>query len=246
MRKFGLIGFPLTHSFSKKYFTEKFQREQIANCSYDLFEIPLITELPALLRSEKELVGLNVTIPYKLQVIPYLNELEPACKAIGAVNCIKIKEGKLMGYNTDFVGFRNSLDNWIPETKPNALVLGTGGAAKAVIQVLKHLEVPYLQVSRNHSELENIITYDQLADDPNILKNHLLLINTTPLGMYPNTEELPPLPMEYIGANHYLYDLIYNPIYTALMKAVESRGGKVKNGMEMLILQAEAAWEIWN
>ncbi|HSI78962.1 MAG TPA: shikimate dehydrogenase [Lunatimonas sp.] len=246
MRRFGLIGFPLTHSFSKKYFTEKFDRENIANCRYDLFEIPDIKELPALLEREKELVGLNVTIPYKLQVIPYLNELDPACSAIGAVNCIRIENGILKGFNTDYVGFRNSLDNWIPGSKPNALILGTGGAAKAVMQALIDFKIPFLQVSRNQSDLEHTITYEELADNVSILDTHRLLINTTPLGMYPHTEEMPPLPMERIGADHYAYDLIYNPDNTALMKAVESRGGKVKNGLEMLHLQAEAAWDIWN
>ncbi len=246
MRRFGLIGFPLTHSFSKKYFTDKFERENITNCRYDLFEIPNIKELPDLLECETELEGLNVTIPYKLQVIPYLNELDPACNAIGAVNCIRIDNGKLVGYNTDYVGFRNSLDKWIPGAKPNALVLGSGGAAKAVIQALNDLKIPYLQVSRNHSELEHVITYDALADDREILKNHRLLINTTPLGMYPHTEEKPPLPYECISEGHYAYDLIYNPENTAFMNAVKKRGGAIKNGMEMLYLQAEAAWDIWN
>ncbi|WP_158860755.1 shikimate dehydrogenase family protein [Lunatibacter salilacus] len=246
MRRFGLIGFPLTHSFSKKYFTEKFERENLANCRYDLFEISDIRDLPALLERENELVGLNVTIPYKLQVIPYLNELDPACSAIGAVNCIRIENGKLTGYNTDYVGFRNSLDNWIPGSKPKALILGTGGAAKAVMQALVDLKTPFLQVSRNQSDLEHIITYEELADNLRILDSHRLLINTTPLGMYPHTEEMPPLPMERIGEDHYAYDLIYNPENTALMKAVASKGGKVKNGMEMLHLQAEAAWDIWN
>jgi shikimate dehydrogenase len=246
MRRFGLIGFPLTHSFSKKYFTDKFHAEKIANCRYDLFEIPAIKDLPDLLEKEKDLIGLNVTIPYKVQVIPYLDELDPACSAIGAVNCIKIDNGKLTGYNTDYVGFRNSLDNWIPGTKPNALVLGTGGASKAVIQALKDLKIRYLQVSRSQSESENVITYEQLADDRKILQNHHLLINTTPLGMYPHTQDMPRLPLEQIGAGHYIYDLIYNPENTVLMDAVGKMGGKVKNGMEMLYLQAEAAWEIWN
>lgn len=246
MRRFGLIGFPLTHSFSKKYFTEKFNREKIANCSYDLFEISDISELPALLQRETELAGLNVTIPYKLQVIPYLDELEAACHAIGAVNCIKIENGKRIGYNTDYVGFRNSLDSWIPGSKPNALVLGTGGASKAVIQALNDLKISYLQVSRNHSDVDHIITYEELADNHGILENYRLLINTTPLGMYPHTVEMPPLPIERISGDHFVYDLIYNPENTALMNAVENRGGKVKNGMEMLYLQAEAAWDIWN
>jgi len=246
MRRYGLIGFPLTHSFSKKYFTEKFQREKITDCRYDLFEISDINDLPALIEREKELVGLNVTIPYKLQVIPFLSELDPACDAIGAVNCIRIENGNLKGYNTDYVGFRNSLDNWIPGIKPKALVLGTGGAAKAVIQALNDLEVSYLQVSRTHSRLAHIITYEELADNREILENYRLLINTTPVGMYPHTEEMPPLPMEFIGPEHYVYDLIYNPETTTLMVAVENRGGKVKNGLEMLHLQAEAAWDIWN
>lgn len=246
MRRFGLIGFPLTHSFSKKYFSEKFQREQILDCSYDLFEIQTIQELPGLLEREKGLVGLNVTIPYKLEVIPFLDELDPACKTIGAVNCIKIREGKLTGYNTDYIGFRNSLDNWIPGSKPKALVLGTGGASKAVVQALNDLQIPYLQVSRNHSGEKTLITYEQMEDDKQILENYQLVINTTPLGMYPHTEEYPLLPIDQLSSSHFVYDLIYNPENTALMKLIKAKKGNVKNGMEMLYMQAEAAWEIWN
>jgi shikimate dehydrogenase len=246
MRRFGLIGFPLTHSFSKKYFSEKFELEQIANCSYDLFEIPSINKFPALLEREKGLEGLNVTIPYKVEVIPFLDELEPACRAIGAVNCIRILNGKLIGFNTDYVGFRDSLDNWIPGSKPMALVLGTGGASKAVVQALKDLQITYLRVSRSHSDQNNVITYQQLMDDKQILEKYKLLINTTPLGMYPHTQELPNIPIGQLGSDHMVYDLIYNPEKTALMQAVEEKGGKIKNGMEMLYLQAEAAWEIWN
>ncbi|GGZ19657.1 shikimate 5-dehydrogenase [Echinicola pacifica] len=247
MRKFGLIGYPLKHSFSKKYFSEKFEREGISGCHYDLFEIDHIEKFSSLIENDPELEGINVTIPYKEQVIPFLDELEPGSKAIGAVNCIqRLGDGRLMGYNTDYIGFKNSLDQWLDGQRPKALVLGTGGASKAIRQALKDLEMPYLMVSRTANDTENHITYDDLVANEKYLQEHLLIINTTPLGTFPNTEHMPAIPINQIGREHKVYDLVYNPEKTFLMRSLEARGAVVKNGLEMLRLQAEAAWDIWN
>ncbi|QDH78357.1 shikimate dehydrogenase [Echinicola soli] len=246
MRKFGLIGYPLKHSFSGKYFAEKFEREGIHDCQYDLYEIDTISKFPELIKNNPELEGVNVTIPYKEQVIPYLDELEPGCKAIGAVNCIKAKEGKLIGYNTDYIGFKASLDAWLEGQRPKALILGTGGASKAVKQALEALEMPYLMVSRNANGQKGQITYDDLIKNEQYLQEYFLIVNTTPLGTFPNTEEMPDIPVSQIGSEHKVYDLVYNPEKTFLMRSLEARGAVVKNGLEMLQLQAEAAWKIWN
>lgn len=244
MRKFGLIGYPLTHSFSKKYFSAKFEKESIWNCQFDLYEIPRIADLEQILEQNPELEGMSVTIPYKQEVIPFLDELDPACATIGAVNCIQIRDGKRKGFNTDYIGFKNSLQSWLGDILPNALVLGTGGASKAVKVALADLGVTFLSVSR--SKGENQLTYLDLSSDPEILKNYPLIINTTPLGTFPKTEEMPEIPLEMLNASHRVYDLVYNPSETTLMKACVERGGKAKNGMDMLVLQAEAAWSIWN
>jgi shikimate dehydrogenase len=244
MKKFGLIGFPLTHSFSKKYFSEKFEKEGIKDCQYDLYEIDTIDLFPSLIRENPELNGLNVTIPYKQEVIPYLDDLDPACKDIGAVNCIKIKNGKLKGYNTDYIGFKDSLVDWLDGGLPSALVLGTGGASKAIIKALEDLNIAYQIVSRNSDRGTGILAYNDL--EKSILESHHLIINTTPLGTYPNTEEMPDINPEWVTGMHKVYDLVYNPEKTFLMRSLEARGALVKNGLEMLHLQAEAAWKIWN
>lgn len=244
MRKFGLIGFPLTHSFSKRYFTAKFENEGIVGCRYDLYEIPEIALFPKILAENPELEGINVTIPYKEQVIPFLDELDPACAAIGAVNCIHVKNGRLKGFNTDYIGFRESLVRFIKESRPTALVLGTGGASKAVVQALKDLGIDFEMVSRNSGS--GIISYRELRENPEILRSHKLIVNTTPLGTYPNTEQMPDLDPNQVSEGHHVYDLVYNPEKTFLMRSLEARGALVKNGLEMLELQAEAAWQIWN
>ncbi len=244
MRKFGLIGYPLTHSFSKKYFSAKFEKEAIRNCRFDLYEIPQIRDFEQVLEENPELEGMSVTIPYKQEVIPFLNELDPACAAIGAVNCIRIRDGKRKGFNTDYIGFKNSLQSWLGDILPNALVLGTGGASKAVKVALGDLGVDFLSVSRNKGDQQ--ITYSDLAIDSSFLKKYPLIINTTPLGTFPKTEEMPEIPLEMLNASHRVYDLVYNPAETTLMKACVARRGKAKNGMDMLVLQAEAAWSIWN
>jgi shikimate dehydrogenase len=243
MKTYGLIGYPLTHSFSKKYFTEKFEREGIKDCRYELFEIKEASELPELIKNNPDLAGLNVTIPHKEAVIRYLNELDEPVKKIKAVNVIKIENGKLTGYNSDFHGFRASLKNFLPEGfKGDALVLGSGGGAKAVKAALESLKIHFTTVSRNRTA--HAFAYEDL--NQKYVDTHPLIINTTPVGMYPNVEDCPPIPYEFISTNHFLFDLVYNPEETLFMKKGAERGARTKNGMEMLHLQAEKAWEIWN
>lgn len=239
MRLFGLIGFPLSHSFSKGFFADKFSKENIAGCVYENFPIPSIEEFPGLWRQYEELEGLNVTIPYKQAVIPYLDELSDAAKAIGAVNCIRRKNGRLTGNNTDVTGFSRSLQPLLQPHHTKALILGTGGAAKAVKYSLSQLGIQYTEVSRSGP-----VPYEALTEA--IMREHTLIVNTTPLGMYPNEIDAPPIPYEFTGAQHLYYDLIYNPAETQFMKNGAAQGAAVKNGHEMLVLQAEASWEIWN
>ncbi len=241
-RLFGLIGYPLSHSFSKKFFSEKFEQEGITDCRYELFPLAAIDELPALLAAHPELCGLNVTIPYKEQVIPFLATQNPLVKAIGACNCIRISAGQLQGFNTDAIGFQRSLQEKLLPDHRQALVLGTGGAAKAVCYVLRQLHIDYQLVSRRKM-------YDQLSYDEvtaKLLETHTLLINTTPLGMYPNITEAPPLPYEALTSRHYLYDLVYNPEQTLFLQKGMAAGSRTKNGMDMLVIQAEESWKIWN
>jgi len=245
MRKFGLIGKKLGHSFSKKYFTEKFEREAIRDASYELYELPDARELTALLLQEPELVGLNVTVPYKQDVIPLLDDLDEVAAKIGAVNTIKISQGKTKGYNTDYIGFKTSLEEFYPQQEQEqgqALVLGTGGAAKAVWAALHALQIPYMAVSRAPGAGE--LSYGQLT--PELLQVYNLIINTTPVGMHPHTEAAPPLPYEALTAAHYLYDLVYNPEETQFLKNGAAAGAKTCNGLGMLYRQADAAWDIWN
>lgn len=246
MRVFGLIGFPLSHSFSKKYFSEKFEREGIKNARYELFEIPDISNFPELIHQQSDLVGLNVTIPYKQQVMPYLDGLEESAEKVGAVNVIRKTGGKLIGYNSDYYGFLLSLEKWLPADRKNlkALVLGTGGASKAVMAALNDLTIPFQLVSRQ--EGESSLTYDQLQEDPSFLNQYHLIINTSPVGMSPKINEAPAIDYSRLSPDHYLYDLVYNPEETRFMQLGKEQGAKVKSGMEMLHLQAEKAWEIWN
>ena len=242
MRAFGLIGYPLGHSFSKKYFTDKFAREGITENVYELYPLEQIGQIEELLNSNPNLAGLNVTIPYKEQVIAYLDSLSPVVEEIGACNCIHIQDGRLMGHNTDVIGFSRSL---LPKLKPHhkrALILGTGGSSKAVAYTLKELNIPFLQVSRNPSE--GMIGYEEM--DQSMLEAHTLLINTTPVGMYPDIEKAPAIPYQFIGAGHYLFDLVYNPERTRFLQEGVLRGATVENGSDMLVIQAEASWEIWN
>lgn len=242
MRKFGLIGYPLTHSFSQRYFTEKFEREGIADTSYFVFPLQHIAELTALF-GDPELRGLNVTIPYKEQVLPFLDGKNEVVQQINACNCIRIEQGKRVGYNTDVVGFRDSLiKKWQPH-HGQALILGTGGASKAVEYVMKELGISYRFVSRRPRPSTTDLFYEQV--DASLLRSHPLIINTTPLGMYPKIEDCPPLPYEAIGPRHYLFDLVYNPEKTLFLQKGEERGAVIENGYEMLIGQAEESWRIW-
>jgi shikimate dehydrogenase len=243
MRKFGLIGKKLGHSFSKRYFSEKFEKEGIADAVYELYELPEMANFPELLAREPELVGLNVTVPYKEVVIPYLDELDESAAQIGAVNTIKILEGKTKGYNTDFIGFRGTLQRFYPvESGGKALVLGTGGAAKAVWAALKALGIAYASVSRNPQE--NGLGYAAIT--PEVLQAYSLIINTTPVGMAPDTGSAPAIPYEALTPDHYLYDLVYNPEETLFLQKGRAAHAKTLNGLPMLYAQADAAWQIWS
>ena len=249
MRLFALIGYPLTHSFSKKYFTEKFEKEGIAESKYELLELPDYHNFPALIAAHPTLVGLNVTIPHKQNVIPFLDELDEASAArIGAVNTIKIlPDGRLKGFNTDYYGFRLSLEQWLAGLQLQApslraLVLGNGGAAKAVLTALTDLGIEYQIVSRQSAS--TTLGYDQLT--PEIMATYRLIINTSPVGTYPKVDECPAIPYQYVGENHLLYDLVYNPAETLFLQKGKQNGAHTHNGLPMLHLQAEKAWEIWN
>ena len=242
IKSYGLIGYPLSHSFSKKYFTEKFQRESISDHVYELFPIESISLLPEILSSNPTLAGLNVTIPYKEQVVEYLHTCTAVVEEIGACNCIKIEDGKLTGYNTDVIGFVKSLESKLNATHKKALVLGTGGAAKAVHYALKQKGIEFLQVSRKKSS--ETICYEDV--DQRLLLEYTLIVNTTPLGMYPEIENAPAIPYQFLGPEHYLFDLVYNPSMTTFLSEGKKRGAQTENGADMLVIQAEASWEIWN
>jgi shikimate dehydrogenase len=244
MNIYGLIGYPLGHSFSKKYFTEKFAQMGIAdNNTYELFELADIQTFPQLIESQPELRGLNVTIPHKQAVMPFLDGLDASAEKVGAVNVIKIGEGgKLIGYNSDYYGFKTSLEEFIPaDILLKALVLGNGGAAKAVIAALKDLSIPHKIVSRTASD--DTLGYEDLATE---IGNYQLIINSSPVGTYPKSDLCPDIPYEQLTPNHYLYDLVYNPVQTLFLEKGEQHGAKTHNGLKMLHLQAEKAWEIWN
>ncbi len=242
MRLFGLIGYSLSHSFSKKYFTEKFEKEEMTECRYDLFPLKTIGELPSLLNNFPELEGLNVTIPYKKQVFPFLHTKNiPA--GLDACNCINITAGKLVGYNTDVTGFEKSLRPLLKSSHKKALVLGNGGATSAVIFVLKKLGIEFTIVSRKIHDGSSLV-YKNLNEK--LVKENTLIINTTPLGMYPDTDDCPDIPYQFISSTHLLYDLVYNPVKTLFLQKGEENGAVIKNGEEMLVLQAEESWRIWN
>jgi shikimate dehydrogenase len=244
MRKFGLIGFPLSHSFSPAYFAEKFKKENIKNCSYQCYAIDSIEKFPALLSSEPELEGLNVTIPYKKSVIPFLHKSSEAVNKMGACNCIKIKNGILSGFNTDVIGFEKSLSGKLTSSHTHALILGTGGSAAAVEYVFEKLGIDYLFVSRKREKDKNFCTYDELTRE--MIEQRKLIVNTTPLGMFPDFCSFPDIPYQFLTPQHYLFDLVYNPAQTLFLKKGEKMGAIVKNGSDMLIIQAEESWNIWN
>ena len=240
MKLYGLIGKPLKHSFSKAYFTKKFAEEGLADCRYENFELESIQDLPTLLQQHPQ--GFNVTIPYKKEVLAYLHAANEIVREIGACNCVKVLDGKLYGYNTDVIGFQQSLQKSLKPHHKKALVLGTGGSSNAIQYALRKLGIGYQFVSRQKGA--GLITYDEL--DEAMLQEHLLIINTTPVGMFPNIDAAPPIPYTYLSANHLLFDLIYNPEKTLFLQKGEAQGATICNGHEMLILQAEAAWDIWN
>lgn len=242
MRLFGLIGYPLSHSFSKSFFTKKFEREGRKDCRYELFPLHSINELPALIKNYPELEGINVTIPYKKQVLPFLNRNKiPA--GLEACNCIRSDKNGLTGFNTDITGFKASILPMLHSYHCRALVLGNGGAAEAVVFVLKELGISYEIVGRKIYKGATL-TYSDINDE--IIKEYKLIINTTPLGMYPHSDACPDIPYESITNLHLLFDLIYNPSKTLFLRKGEERGAVIKNGEEMLVLQAEESWSIWN
>ena len=256
-RTYGLIGFPLGHSFSKQYFTNKFEQEQIHGCQYELFPMEFVANLTVLLDQNPTLCGLNVTIPHKQAVIPYLDAMDNAATAIGAVNCIRIHpDGRLTGHNTDAIGFKQSLENkdngkWA-SVPTQAIVLGNGGAARAVFYVLQQLGIPYQVISRKpafNSAIEH--AWNELPSIISSIKKHspdspVLVVNTTPVGMAPNTDMCPELPFNLLDERFLVFDLIYNPAETVLLRQAGAKGCATLNGLEMLYLQADAAWEIWN
>ncbi len=246
MRKFGLIGYPLGHSFSKKYFSGKFSVENIRDCVYNNYPIPRINQLPQLISSDPELEGLNVTIPYKTEVIKYLNRIDPEAKEVGAINVLKIKRLKnkvlVTGFNSDIYGIRETLLPFLSGDLVNAIVLGTGGSSKAVIHVMKKINVHYTLISRDKKT--DCLTYSDIS--PEMLKNTQLIINATPLGMFPDIKGKPDLKYDLLNEKHILFDLVYNPEITAFLKAGKDRGCTILTGLKMLHAQAERSWEIWN
>ena len=242
-KSYGLIGYPLSHSFSKKYFTEKFEKEKITDCEFNAFVIETISLLPQLIKDNPTLKGLSVTIPYKESVIPFLNDLDVTAKKIGAVNCIKITDKKLIGYNTDAFGFKQSIKPFLESHHERALILGTGGASKAVEYVLKEIGISCHFVTRIKTA-ENQFTYDELNE--NMMKAFKLIVNASPVGMFPNVDSAPKIPYEFISSAHLLYDLVYNPTETEFLKRGKAKGAATVNGLSMLHQQAEEAWRIWN
>ncbi len=241
MQSFGLIGYPLSHSFSKKYFDEKFAKEGWHDIVFNNYSIEHIDLLHEVLQN-KNLLGLAVTIPYKKSVIPLLNGVDALVREIEACNCIKIYDGKLFGFNTDIIGFEESfVRNLLPQHK-QALILGTGGAAAAVEFVLKKLNIKYQFVSRN--TISNALMYSDLNEE--MMNENQIIINTSPVGTYPNVDESPAIPYQFITPQHYLFDLIYNPAETKFLQEGKLKGAVIKNGYEMLVLQAEENWKIWN
>ena len=247
MDKYGLIGYPLKHSFSIVYFNEKFKAENI-DAEYVNFEIPRIEEFMEVVEENPNLCGLNVTIPYKEQVIPYLDELDKDTAKIGAVNVIKIirqhkGKTKLVGYNSDIIGFTRSIEPLLTPVHTHALILGTGGASKAIHRGLENLGVKATFVSRTKKN-DEVLTYRELT--PEVMRQYKVIVNCTPVGMYPKVDECPDIPYDLLTPEHLLYDLLYNPDETLFMKKGRAQGATVKNGLEMLLLQAFAAWEIWH
>lgn len=243
MKVYGLIGYPLGHSFSQKYFTEKFEQLGITGCIYKVFPLKDINSFSELLKNSPDLCGLNVTIPHKQNIIPFLTDITHLPEGMNACNCIAIKDGKLRGYNTDVLGFEQSLSEHLKPHHKKALILGNGGAADAVKYVLQKLGIDYKVVSRQLHNSSHL-TYSDLNEV--IISEYKLIINTTPLGTYPQTDECPYIPYQYVSPQHYLFDLVYNPEKTLFLQKGEQEGAIIKNGYDMLVIQAEESWKIWN
>jgi shikimate dehydrogenase len=244
MKIYGLIGNPLGHSFSQKYFIEKFTRENITGCRYVNFELKNIEKEIALIKNDPQVFGLNVTIPYKSEIIAFLNNLSPECQEVNACNCIQIAKGKWTGFNTDITGFEKSFTPLLKSYHTKALVLGTGGSSKAVAYVLKKLKIDFLFVSRKKDSSKNIVDYDFVT--PATLNEYPVVINTTPTGMFPNVDACPQLPYDAVTYKNYFFDLIYNPSTTLFLSKAAATGAQIKNGEKMLAIQAEESWRIWN
>lgn len=240
MKRLGLIGKSLKHSFSKSYFSNKFDKENITDISYDLHELTEISEFENLI-SSNPLLGLNVTIPYKTLVLDYVDELSTEVQDLQAANTLLIKDNKIKAFNTDIIGFEQSLVGLPIDSSKKALILGTGGAAKAVEYVLKKLDFQVQKISRKKSEMS--LSYGEI--DKNLMEETSLIVNTSPLGMYPETDSYPDIPYSLLTENHFCYDLVYNPETTEFLRKSEEQNAMVKNGLEMLVLQAEASWNIW-
>lgn len=240
--RYGLIGRNISYSFSKGYFAQKFSELGLIDCSYENFDLEKIEDISSLLNNNQNIKGVNVTIPYKEAVLPYLTKIDPKAAQIGAVNTIKLQGDQRIGFNTDVYGFRNAIEPYLQAQHKSALILGTGGASKAVAFVFKELDIPFQFVSRNPKG--NQLNYSDL--DHNIMEKHTVLVNCTPLGTFPKVEARPDVPYQFINNAHLLFDLIYNPEKTSFLKEGELRGATICNGLRMLQLQAEKSWEIWN
>ena len=247
MKRFGLVGYPLGHSFSHAYFKEKFERLGLSdNHKYDLFEMEFLKDFPMLWERYPDLVGVNVTVPHKENIRRFLDRLDNSAHKVEAVNVVKNENGKLVGYNSDYYGFRVSMKNYFQENMPvrNALILGAGGASKAVEAAFLEMGIKYMVVSRHKAKGD--LVYHDLKSDPSLVEKVDMIVNTTPLGMHPDVESKPDIPYDAVHAQQYLYDLVYNPEETAFMIEGRKKGARTKNGLEMLYLQADRAWEIWN
>ena len=242
MKRYGLIGYPLTHSLSEQYFTQKFIQEGIKDCVYERFSMPSIDDLHEILNSHLDLRGFNITIPYKKEVLAFLTERSKAVEEVGACNCVKIESGKLIGYNTDVIGFENSLIPFLKPIHNRALVLGTGGVALAIVYVLQKLGIEFSYVSRTATIGQ--FSYNDL--DASVMASHTLIINTTPLGMFPNIEDCPAIPYDLLTPEHHLFDLTYNPAASTFLTKGKQMGTTIQNGQQMFVEQAEQSWRIWN
>jgi shikimate dehydrogenase len=242
MRLFGLLGYPLTHSFSQNYFAQKFAEEDITDAQYENFSLASLNDLPTSLLNKENLCGFNITIPHKKNILPFLDEQTAPVLEMGACNCVCVKNGKRIGYNTDIIGFAHSLKPFIQAHHTDALILGTGGAAAAVEYVFQKAGIRFQYVSREKKA--DAITYEEV--DEAIMQKHLLIINTSPVGQFPTINVAPAIPYQFISPKHHLFDLIYNPAETSFLRQGRERGATTQNGQEMLVIQAAESWRIWN